>query len=446
MSLYFRFRAFAAVLVAVSTSSFVGAKDPPPWEVGRIVPKWSQCAPRSSIVHQYDSAKSELENGRELAKVLASLQPGDRLVIGPGKYSISEKLSLAPRGTPAAPIWIVAADPSRKPIITRPDARQNVLNLGERSAGRFVCFRNIEFTGGSTLLRLYDCQNVWIDQCHFHHSAAEGITANSHDTQYVFITNNHFHHFENPAATGEAMYLGANHGKFAMSYSVIANNHVHDCGGKQGDGIEVKQGSFNNWIVGNLVHDTQYPCIIAYGTGGRGINMVERNVCYRSGDNVMQIQGEAIVRNNLLIGAAGAAFASTDHQGETRELQVIHNTLIARRRGANLSSWNGREGMVFANNVVYTDGGDALNFPGGFRGVTILGNLCVGSTAGIQQGVVPGRGLDDFVDVRFDGSIRDARLKVGSEFAGKASARFLGVARTNIQGDKREVPVTAGAY
>ena len=64
------------------------------------------------------------------------------------------------------------------------------------------------------------------------------------------------------------MYLGANEGEFIMSESVIALNHIHDCRGSQGDGIEVKQGSWGNLIAENDVHDTQYPCITVYGTAG----------------------------------------------------------------------------------------------------------------------------------------------------------------------------------
>ena len=37
---------------------------------------------------------------------------------------------------------------------------------------------------------------------------------------------------------------------------------------------------------------------------------LENNLCYRSGDNTMQIQGECIVRNNFAIAGGGSAFAS----------------------------------------------------------------------------------------------------------------------------------------
>ncbi|MCL1599626.1 MAG: right-handed parallel beta-helix repeat-containing protein, partial [Actinomycetia bacterium] len=368
----------------------------------------------------HDSQKSEEENGSALARAIQRLQPGEMLQIGPGRYSIASKFDIRLRGRAKAPIWIVGAQPDHLPVITRPDARQNLMNVGEGSRTEYVCFRGLELTGGSTLIRFYDCHHVWLDRCHLHHAGHEGITTNTRDTSHLFITRNHFHDFTNPRATGEAMYLGANHGKVEMSYSVIANNHVHHCGGTQGDGIEVKQGSHHNWIVGNHVHDTNYPCILVYGTGGKGINVIERNICYRSNDNTLQVQGEALIRNNLLIAAQGSGFSSTDHQGKTKHLTVVHNTIVSRMRGANFSSWNDREGMVFANNVVYTDGGDALRFSRGAKGVTISGNVVLGRVSGVKEGSIRGKGLSDFRDLSWDGKKRDGSFRVGSPAIGLA--------------------------
>ena len=413
-----------------------------PWLSGRLEPEWADAKPRRTLRLQHDSTKSDEQNGEALDESLARLVAGDRLKIGPGRYSIARKVDLSLRGTREAPIWIVAADEERPPVITRPDARQNVFNVGESSHAEFIGFRGLELTGGSTLIRFHDSSRIWVDRCHFHHAGHEGITTNTRDTSRFFITRNHFHHFTGPDATGEAMYLGGNHGEAVMSYSVIAENHVHDCGGTQGDGIELKQGSHHNWIVDNHVHDTKYPCILVYGTGGKGINLIERNVCYRSGDNVLQVQGEAIVRNNLLIDGAGAGLASTDHQGKTRRLEVVHNTIVARRRGANLSSWNDREGMLFANNIVCTDGGDALRFPGGSKGVTIAGNVLVGR-AGIESGFVAGGGLADFEDVRWDGEKRNAAPLKESPAPGAGDGRFR--VDVDLAGRRRSGRIVAGA-
>jgi hypothetical protein len=219
---------------------------------------------------------------------------------------------------------------------------------------------------------------------------------------------------------------------------------VHDCGGKQGDGIEVKQGSHHNCIYCNHVHDTNYPCILAYGTGGNGINVIEENICYRSNDNVLQVQGEAIVRNNLLIAAQGAGFASTDHQGKTAHLTFVHNTIISRRRGANLSSWGGRNGMIFANNVVYTDRGDALRFPRDASGVIVSGNMLRGRVSGVARGFVVGNGLTDFADVSWDGNRRNATPSQDCPFIGQADDRYA--VEVDITGSKRGGRPTAGAF
>ena len=94
-------------------------------------------------------------------------------------------------------------------VITRPDNKQNVLNLGESSRTEFICLRAIlNLQVGQRLIRFQDCHHIWLDRCHLHHAGAEGITTNTRDTSYFFITGNHFHDFNESAATGEAMYLG----------------------------------------------------------------------------------------------------------------------------------------------------------------------------------------------------------------------------------------------
>jgi len=430
--------------VLILATGIAHATEPAPWESGRRSPSWADVRPKRIVPLWHDAQKTDRENGASLRRAVGMLQPGDMLRIGPGRYSVAQKFDVDLRGTKVAPIWIVGADADRLPVITRPDARQNVINVGPGAKTEYLCLRQLEFTGGSTLIRFYDCHHLWLDRCHLHDAGAEGITANTRDTSHLFITGNHFHDFTHPKATGEAMYLGGNRGKVVMSHSVIAGNHVHDCGGTQGDGIEVKQGSHHNWIIHNHVHDTKFPCITVYGTDGSGINVIERNVCYRSDDNVLQVQGEAIVRNNLLMAAAGSGFASTDHQGKTTELTFVHNTILSRRRGANLSSWNDRSGMVFANNAVYTDQGDAVRFPRGAVNVAVTGNVVIGRVSGVDQGFAVGKGLSDFADVTWDGRRRMAMPATGSVLIGRGDE--VHTVPIDILGKTRDRRVTAGAF
>ena len=412
-----------------------------PWTRGKTEPLWSGIRPVRVIPFPYRRGETPAANGRRLTQAMQQLRPGDRLEIASGRYVLAARFTLDLQGTRDAPIWIVGRDPRHPPRIERLDAGQNLINLGERRPTRYLALRHLELKGGSVAIRFYGCSDVWLDQCELHHAAHGGITANSRNTRRLFITRNHLHDFH--GGTGEAMYLGANHGQVVMRDSVIAGNHVHDCGGEQGDGIELKQGSFGNWIVSNHIHDTNYPCLIVYGTGGKGINVIERNICYRSRDNVMQVQGEAIVRNNLIMSARGAGFASTDHQGKTRALTVLHNTIITEGVGANLSSWNGRAEMVFANNAVYSRHRAAIRFPHGSAGVAVAGNVVLGGVEGARRGSVPGRGLEDFRSVRWDARRRQAAPAPGSPLLGAADPRFP--VPHDLTGRPRHSKTTAGA-
>lgn len=377
----------------------------------RYAPEWASITPKRIIQHTDTK-------GDAIVKAVAALQPGDQLVIAAGTYSVDKMWDIRVSGTANAPIWIVAQEGANV-ILTRPNNKQNVLNIGQGGPVQYLCLRGLEITGGSHGLRLGQCAEVWIDRCHIHHTGDVCLSANSANTRRLFLTRNHNHH---GGGHGEGMYLGANHGEFIMSESVIALNHIHDCKGDQGDGIEVKQGSWGNLIAENNIHDTQYPCITVYGTAGKPVNIIERNLCRRSEDHAMQVQGEAIVRNNVLISATGSGFTSTDHQGKTLNLQVIHNTIINASHAFSGGSWNGRKGMVVANNVLYSRDKNALHFANGKDGVTIVGNIILGS--GPKDGTTPGRGLNDFQNLTWDGVKYDAAPTVDAPFE-KADRNFL---------------------
>jgi len=395
-------------------------------EATRYAPTWAGIAPKRVIKH------TTTQNDA-LAKAVAALQPGDQLVIAAGTYSVERMWDIGVSGTAEAPIWIVAEDGAQV-ILTRPDDQQNVLNVGQNTPVHHLCLRGVEITGGSHGLRLGQCSEVWIDQCHIHHTGAVCLTANSANTRRLFLTRNHHHH---GGGHGEGMYLGANHGQFIMSESVIALNHIHDCKGEQGDGIEVKQGSWGNLIAENDIHDTQYPCITVYGTAGKPVNIIERNLCRRSADSAMQVQGEAIVRNNVLIGGKGSGFASLDHQSKTLNLQVVHNTIINTGDAFKGSSWNAREGMVLANNVLYSRDKSAMNFPKGREGATIVGNIVLGDAP--KHGTSPGRGLEDFANVTWDSEKHDAKPSAKAPFAFPDMKYHL---ETDFTGAKRTEPIS----
>ncbi|MCA8915825.1 MAG: right-handed parallel beta-helix repeat-containing protein [Planctomycetes bacterium] len=397
-------------------------------------PSWATVTPTNTV--PFTGSATQLE------AAMNALTPGDKMEIAAGTYNLTSKFNLDVQGTAAAPIWIGPA--SGATVVINMTATQNIMNIGENSQTKYLCIRGVEFTGISHGIRFYDCTQVWFDGNHVHNTGDACITTNTRDTSYMYITRNDLH---DTGGTGEGMYLGANNGTVIMSNSIVALNHVHDThgsgSGAQGDGIELKQGSYGNLIAENLVHDTSYPCILVYGTAGNAQNIVERNVCYNSGDNAMQIQGECIVRNNLCINGAGSAFASQVHQGNPTNLQVVHNTFVnGAGRAAKLSSWAGAANMVFANNACYSTGNWAIDC-NGISGVTFAGNVCFGSvTSGIT--FTTGNGLSDFVNVTTNGSNRDAHPSGGSALLTAANATYA--TAKDLEGTTRVAPHDAGCY
>ena len=407
----------AACLCLLILMSSAPGLEQPPWETGQIYPNWHRIQPQKTVTYAYQKNWSAAQNGDVLRQRIDGLAPGEALVIEAGRYEINTLWQLDLEGTADRPIWIMAQKGAQV-VLTRKDNKQNVLNL---SRGRYLCLKNLEFTGGSSLLRLYDCEQVWIDRCRFYDGGNVAITANTANTSHLHITRNYIRNPGAPGSTSEGMYLGANEGKVVMHSSVIAFNEVHECRGTQGDGIEVKQGSYNNWIVGNKIYDCDYPCLTIYGSQGRAPNIVESNICFRSKNHCMQIQGDAIVRNNIAISAGGAAFYTRDHQGVVNKLQVYHNTFVNAGNAAELRNWSQKESMIFVNNACYSTEGSAIKIVGDAQGAMIGRNVYFGALENVDADNVQSKnGLKDFVNLSVDAQQRDARPAKGSALLGTA--------------------------
>lgn len=373
----------------------------------RYVPTWDSSPPMAQWSIDYDTQLSETDNGDRLKDRIEDLEPGDLLRVGAGRWSVNSFFQVDLQGTASAPIRIVGAPGA---VLTRPNAGQNVINLGSSTGGAtsYLMLRGFEVVGGSYGIRIQNVNQLWIDRCHVHHVSAVGIGANSHDTTGLHITRTEVDH---TSSTGEGLYLGGNNGSVVCRDGVFALNYIHDTGGSQGDGIELKGGSYNCLIAENIIHGTTYPGILVYGTQGNAVNVVEGNVVWDTESNPFQVQGEAIVRNNLVFAKNGSALQSGPHQGLTTNLKVVGNTFIARdSEAAFLRSWSGQPGMVFANNVIYSETGESVHVNGGLSGVTVRNNVVLGPVWGVStDGFSQGNGLSDFVDVSWDGARRDAR-------------------------------------
>jgi hypothetical protein len=162
----------------------------------------------------------------------------------------------------------------------------------------------------------------------------------------------------------------------------------------------------------------------------------------------MQIQGECMVRNNLIMSGVNTAFTSTDHQGTSTNLQVLHNTIITSGRAMNLGSWNARTNMVLANNVIYSQTLESIRFPSGSSGVTLAGNVVFGSVVGASTGFVTtantGNPLADFTSVTWNATSRNALPVTGCTIIGAGNATHA--VANDITGATRATQLESGCY
>ncbi len=337
----------------------------------------------------------EIFQGDSFETAVENLNPGDTLIIHEGTYSSSGRIGIVVQGTAEEPVIIRGADNEAKPVITRPDANQNNINI-EASAA-YLTIKGLEITGGADGINLSgNNHHINLEDNYIHDIGEVGLNFRS-SMNNIIVRHNHIHGTHD---TAEGMYIGCNNSVCVVRDSIFENNWIHDTGkapdDSQGDGIELKQGSYNNIIRNNVIYNTNYPCILVYGTDSNPKNTVEGNVMWNCGDAGIQVQGEASVRNNIIIyttSGIGNGLTSQNHQGTVTDLEIVNNTVVGSDSCAVLRNWSGKSNMIFANNALYCENDIALNFIGGSTGVTVSNNVTVGAVNGVSSGTVAGRSL-----------------------------------------------------
>lgn len=355
-----------------------------------IVPTQNTAVAGILHIYQSDSFEAAVE----------SLAPGDTLIVHGGTYVDGGRISITVKGTPIAAVVIQAALGEARPHITRSAsaAAQNTINI---EGATYLTIRGLEISsnGGDGINLNSNPSFITLDDLEIH-DIDVGINFRS-DMHHITVRGNHIHRTGQNGGTGEGMYVGCNYATCAVSDSLIEGNWVHDTlQSTQGDGIEIKRGSHSIVIRDNVIHDTNYPCILVYGTEGQPRNLIDGNAMWNCGDSGIQAAADVVIRNNIILENPGAGFNSQDHQGVTpNNLEFVHNTVVGGNPCLRLSNWNNKQGLVFANNAVYCDADDFRVF--GLNGVTVTGNVILPSTSAIPaSGYTVGRfAALDFVDV-----------------------------------------------
>ena len=316
------------------------------------------------------------------------LQPGDEVILQSGIYSDPRRINLFHRGTAANPIVIRAAE-GANPIFERPfDPTQSTNHVLNLEGAQHLALRGLEVRGGAWGIRIGStfrtpnpgfvpntlpdvgplpkamAKFITLENNYVHDTGANAITANMDGDDYegIIIRNNEI---SNTGIFGEGLYLGCNNNNCQFHDGLIEGNYIHHLNGPlvdQGDGIEIKHGSYANIVRHNVIHDTRFPGILAYGTAGNGDrNVFEGNVVWGSENQTMQIASDAIIRNNILLASNGQSLLIQNHQGATPgNLDIVNNTIIGKYGIPIHIASTVTDPILIANNALYSESNFSL--------------------------------------------------------------------------------------
>lgn len=393
-------------------------------------------APTVALAETY-----EVRSGDDLWGRLATLEPGDTVIVHEGTYTQTGRFEATWAGTASAPI-VVEAAPGARPVLTR-DGNQNLMNLH----GSFFTMSGLELTGGSHALRLSNVSDATFERLLIHDSDDVGISCNIAGSTCARLTirDNEIHHTD---GTGEGMYLGCNDAACVVSGCVVERNFLHDLGGSQGDGIEIKQGSHSNVVRDNVIVGTRYPGITLYSfapSAGAVANVIERNVVWTTEDNGIQVTGRAIVRNNIVVGAGASGIASIANQDQPTEVVIVHNTVVdAGDSCVRANAWESGAGFIVANNALYCASTRAMRLTGT---PMVAGNVVLGTVEGATSGFV--MGVSATADLGPASAMAVVYPPSGSSLLDVADPAFSTVERAGLgdfNGTPRGASPDVGAY
>ena len=389
---------------------------------------------------------ADIEIGPEddFRTVMQNLVAGDTLTMRGGTYALSSQFELDLSGSAQQPI-VIRAKAGEQPVLHYVDDSQNIVNIVDSS---FLTFDGIEFSGGSRGIRLINSSDITIRNCHVHDTAANAISANDGGNVYarlVFVHNE----IDHAGDTAEGFYLGCNEDACRVHDSLVANNYIHDLNGPtvtQGDGIEIKAGSYANVVRDNVIHDTAYPGITLYHVNGNGApNVIERNLVWNSGDNGIQVTGDAIVRNNIVLSAAAHGIGIHASQGGNPGNLVIVNNTVLKASGDALHINDIAGSVLIANNALYAPNGNAVFATGATNMVALIANVGAGSLSGVAGGFdASGDIALDFSDANYSGVPPQNLVPPSGRLVGTADAATM--ARDDFNGLSRASRHDVGAY
>ncbi len=340
------------------------------------------------------AAEIHINPGDDFESAVANAVAGDEIIFHEGTYQTTGFWSVDLQGSVDQPIVVRSAEGEAVSIAGIPS--QNTIDI----QGSHYSFSGFEIIGGSHGVRVGTSLDATFEDLEIHDTGDVGLSCNRPDNSYEDITirRTHIHH---TAGTGECMYLGCNEGACVMFSSLIEFNWCHDTtNSSQGDGIELKTGSYDVVIRHNVIHDVKYPGITMYGTQGGAPNLVEGNLIWNAADNGIQTVGDVTVRNNLVFNAGNNGIQVKPSQGEVpSNVTIVHNTVVI-DGGTCLraNDWPADNGNLIAGNALFCAGGTAVRLANAGGG-TWMNNGVIGALEGLAEGTFElGEATSELVD------------------------------------------------
>jgi len=351
----------------------------------------------------------ELTPGADVRALTASLQAGATYTFREGVYEIEGDWNITGEGTESAPI-VFRAGRGERPVIRLVTSGSRSLRIADSShvVVQGLTFEHDDERFGEVNgngIRIENSADIRIDDCVVRKTGGTAI-AMVGDVRRVRVTATEIH----GTRDGNGIYAGCGDASCWLQGGEIEGNLIYDINGRDEeirmDGIHLAPGAQDNRVVDNILVGINRHGIVFHSAEYGAQNIAEGNAVWDTGASGMWISGAALIRNNVVFDTGAHGLYSEDNREALENLVVSHNTFVRTGRVAVfLRGWEGKTGMVLANNAIANPLGEAVLVDrGGLDlGIHVAGNVVTGSVNGVDLaeigGFLPGGGYQDFFDI-----------------------------------------------
>lgn len=417
---------------------------------------WSQPGPAQA-------ATLEIGPGDDLVGLTQSLGPGDEVVLANGNYPIESTLVISTLGTEDAPVTLRARSPGQAILQVAPNAEGvRPGTLLRVDAASWVTLSGLVLQGDETWTQVEDPRYYGLVINESSQITVRDVEVHSVNRTAVYLSGNNTDiRLEklnvHDVADGAGIYVGCSDASCWTTGLVIDKSWVHDIQGANASGVVLSHGTQGATLTDTVIYATTRFGLYLGSTERGAENVVERNAIWSAVEAGVLVEGNAMLRNNLIFNVDGRGiWTRNPDRGSWSDLVISYNT-IADTTGwaAELDDWQEADGrLVLSSNALCNPIGygvqldlvqadTALPDTPGY----ITQNVVCGLVEGLDSfagELLPGGGYTDFSDAEgWDfypvngAALLDAGDPAGDAFIPETD--FNGVARPGANPD-------AGAY